>query len=202
MTYSGSFRTCARDASPGRLVSLARGVQWNWTRRGSVVEQAGSQSFTVRAEKLRQPRRVIGLHPHILRPGARLFAARMTQTSKLRIEQRDSAFQHLFDWRTALPVVERETFRVDDVVVENRRLLAREIAVVDVQVRFVVELERAVVEVGRADRRPDTRPPPAPCSETSSAGTRTSRRPLASRSPQQRARRVAHGMRCRCACRA
>ena len=52
----------------------------------------------------------------------------------------------------------------------------------------VVEPERPVVEVGRSERTPEVRRPPAPCSETSWAGTPAIRTPASSNGPSARAR--------------
>ena len=81
-----------------------------------------------------------------------------------------------------LPAVRLDPLGHLEVALELLGQLLRERARADAQRRLVVELERAVVEVGRADRGPAAVDASASSRAASSAGTRRSRRPHSSSS--------------------
>src|SRR5881394_26895 len=73
---------------------------------------------------------------------------------QLRAERRKDFFQQLGAEATPLPFFVGNQPRVLLVLIKNARLLGGEFGGVNVQVGFVVQPERPIVEVGRADGHP------------------------------------------------
>src|SRR5204862_2949744 len=71
---------------------------------------------------------------------------------QLRAEKSQGVLPDLLAEGTLLPLLERDAPGALQVVLEDAQLGPREIAVVDVEVGFVVGAEGARIEVGRADR--------------------------------------------------
>ena len=71
---------------------------------------------------------------------------------QLGAQQRRRVLPKLFPPGPAAPFVEADAMGVRSIALKHRHLFARESDVVHVEIRLVVQAERTVVEVGRADR--------------------------------------------------
>ena len=102
---------------------------------------------------------------------AEFYVARV---SELRAQQQRQPFVDAPAELPVPPLLQHHAARLQDVGVDEPDLLAREIVAEHIEIGFVVQPERPIVEVGGSDRASTRRRSRAPSSASSSADTRRS----------------------------